>query len=118
MQFRRLKREQDVEEYAQARVLQQEEKLLAFPSTSGNTYARSADLRSGAALQTLHSGCTSIDCLFSGRAGQQVVFGRFSPIIPVQVTTNKMQIKQVIVYLHIFDVFPCVGVGFVQVSWL
>lgn len=36
-----------------------------LPSTSGNTYARSADLRSGAALQTLHSGCTSIDCLFS-----------------------------------------------------
>lgn len=27
-----------------------------------------------------------------------------------------MQIEQVIVYLHIFDVFPCVGVGFVRAS--
>lgn len=27
-----------------------------------------------------------------------------------------MQIEQVIVYLHIFDVFPCVGVRFVRAS--
>lgn len=76
----------------------------------------SADLRSGPAPQALHSGCTSIECLFSDRTEQQVVFGWIPPIIPVQVTTNKMQIEQVIVYLHIFDVFPCVGVGFVRAS--
>lgn len=63
--------------------------------------------------QALHSDCTSIKCLFSNRTGHQVGFGRFSPIIPVQVTTNKMQMEQVIVYLHIFDVSPCVGVIFV-----
>lgn len=114
MQFRWLKHEEDIEEYTCSSTGREPSGPL---STSGNTYARSADLRSGAALQILHSGCTCTDCLFSDRTGQQVVLGWFSPIIPVQVTTNKMLIQQVIMYLHIFDVFPCMGVGFVRVSW-